>query len=115
MGPALRVGRVPWPAGAVGGAEWHSHAAKSFISCPLQAGASEVAMVQEPIPLHQVVELLFAVVSARLVRLLDEVLVVAGQGVHGGETGGGRSTLEYIETGAFEVRHSRQSCSSRAP
>ena len=46
-------------------------------------------MVQEPIPLHQVVvELLGAVVSARLGCLLDEVLVVAGQGVHRGETGG---------------------------
>ena len=75
------------PVQSIGGAEWHSHAAKSFISYPLQAGASEVAMVQEPVPLHQVVELLFAVVSARLVRLLDEVLV-AGRGEHGGETGG---------------------------
>ena len=38
MGPALEVARVPWPAGAVGGAEWPSQTTKPYISCPLQGG-----------------------------------------------------------------------------
>ena len=38
MGPALEVARVPWPAGAVGGAEWPSQTTKPYISCPPQGG-----------------------------------------------------------------------------
>ena len=38
MGPALGVGRVPWPAGAVGGAEWPSQTTRLCISYPPQGG-----------------------------------------------------------------------------
>ena len=48
MGPALEVDRVPWPAGAVGGAEWPLQTTKSYISCPLQEQPLHAAANLDP-------------------------------------------------------------------